>query len=122
MEKIEFSRPKLEYNLAGGLLLTLRERDLEFLAKELVSSGYRYGCVLPFRGLTGEGAIEKLCDSPLSIVHLEEAWNPTNYDFFPMAVISGMIGQWEKFRRSQKGNPILQDAAFPSKVSCEWLF
>jgi len=122
METTESPRLKLEYNLAGGLLLTIRERDLELLTNELVSSGYRYGCVLPFRGLTKEGAIGNLQNSTLSIVHIEKAWNPTSHDFFPKAVLAGMYGYYKRFCGDKSGAPILQDAAFPSKNTCGRLF
>lgn len=114
---------KLEYNLAGGLLLTIREKDLEFLTKGLVSSGYRYGCVLPFRGLTGEGAIEKLQNSSLSIVHLEEAWNPTEEKNIAKAVIAGLLHRRKLFGKKEGSfPPQYWDGLFSSKATCDGLF
>lgn len=114
--------PKLEYNLAGGLLLTIRESDLFFLDKKLFESGYRYGCILPFRGLTKKGSVERLKDSPLEIIHLEEAWNPTNHDSLPLAILAGLSGYWQRRQKTQPNAPILQDALFPSKQTCDQLF
>jgi len=122
METGESQSPKLEYNLAGGLLLTIRENDLKVLTEKLVTSGYRYGCVLPFRGLVKEGAIENLQNSPLSIVHFEEAWNPTKWDSRGLAVMAGLYGQVLKFAKLRKQEPILQDVPFPGKATCERLF
>lgn len=122
MEKVESSDPKLEYNLAGELLLTVRESDLQVLTKKLVTSGYRYGCVLPFRGLMKDGAIESLQESPLSIVHLEEAWNPTKWDSRVLAVMAGLYGQALGLAKLRKQEPILQDALFPGKATCKRLF
>jgi len=67
------AQSELEYNLAGGLLLTIREGDFGHLQEDLFNSGYRYGCLLPFRALTRKEGIETLKNSPLQIVHIEEA-------------------------------------------------
>lgn len=107
MESVESSGPKLEYNLAGGLLLTIREKDLLDLTQELVSSGYSYGCILPFRGLTNKLTIQNFKNSELSVVHFEEAWNPTNHNFFPRAVLAGLMGYYRRFRGDINQPPIL---------------
>ncbi len=113
--------PNLEYNLAGGLLLTLREQDIKGLAENLKASGYQYGCVLPFRALTSPKAVDTLKNN-LDIVHFEEAWNPTNHDFFPLAILSGLLGNARRKMGDKSEPPILQDAFFPSKYTCEELF
>ena len=114
--------PELEYNLAGGLLLTIREADLFSLDKKLFESGYKYGCVLPFRGLRKTDSIERFKTLPLKIVHLEEAWNPTDHDSLPLAVLAGLYGYWQRRQKIQQNAPILQDALFPSKQTCHRLF
>lgn len=113
---------ELEYNLAGGLLLTVRENDFRQLQEGLTNSGYRYGCVLPFRALAKEKGIENLRSSPLQIIHMEEAWNPTNEDNLTKAVFAGILGHYKRFRGDKSEPPILQDSLFPSKVTCERLF
>jgi hypothetical protein len=114
--------PSLEYNLAGGLLLTINEQDFLELQIGLKESGYSSACVLPFRALMKESGIQTLKQSPLSIVHLEEAWNPTNEDKLAKAVIVGLLGYYNRFRGVPGPNPILQDSFFPSTATCDKLF
>lgn len=112
---------ELEYNLAGGLLLTVREKDFNRLQDGLVKAGYRYGCLLPFRSLVKGGA-EQLKESPLQIVHIEEAWNPTTEDNLAKAVWAGLVGYWRRYKGDKTEPPILQDAFFPGKATCHRLF
>lgn len=113
---------ELEYNLAGGLLLTVREADFKRLQEGLDNSGYRYGCVLPFRALIRKEGIDALRSSPIQIVHIEEAWNPTNEDNLGKAIIAGLLGYYRRFKGIEGPNPIVQDAMFPAKATCERLF
>lgn len=118
----ERPNPKLEYNLAGGLLLTIREGDFQDLYKGLISAGYTHACILPFRTLTKKERIEELKISPLRVIHMEEAWNPTNEDNLAKAVLAGFLGYYKRFRGVVPGPPIVQDSFFPSKSTCERLF
>lgn len=129
---IENYRPKLEYNLAGGLLLTITEKDFQTLCYGLEQAGYHYACVLPFRAFLEKPlgfpfpksrGLENLKDCPLTIVHLEEAFVPTKWDFIFPAVIKGLYGQFLNLLKLRKPfQPILQDALFPGKLTCERLF
>jgi len=109
--------PHLEYNLAGGLLLTCTSKDLEKLCAEVKAAGYEYACVLPFRGLANK--LDSL--SQITVVHLEDAWNPTPYDSLPLAVLAGLIGYARRLGGNKTHPPILQDAFFPGKATCEKL-
>lgn len=124
--------PKLEYNLAGGLALTIRERDFRQLCEGLADSGYRYACALPFRSLTenplgfpflkGKG-LENLRNCPIQIVHLEEAWNPTNEENIAKAVIAGLLHRKKLFGGiGEFPPPQVWDGLFSSKVTCDGLF
>lgn len=115
------SGPKLEYNLAGGLLLTVREGDLEIFTNELAASGYHYGCILPFRGLESEKAKASLVGSSLSVVHLEEVWNPTPHENILMASKVALLEEYQRL----SGRPFkfrAWDALFPGEVTCNKLF
>jgi hypothetical protein len=114
--------PSLEYNLASGLLLTINEKDFQELQTGLKNAGYSSACVLPFRTLMKESGMETLHNSPLSIVHIEEAWNPTDKDNLTKAVVAGLVGYYRRFRGLPGNNPILQDSLFPSKHTCDGLF
>jgi hypothetical protein len=114
--------PNLEYNLAGGLLLTINDKDFSELQSGLKESGYSSACVLPFRALTKESGMDSLKHSPLSIIHIEEAWNPTSEDHLGKAVIAGLLGYYNKFQNIPGANPIVQDAFFPSEKTCKKLF
>lgn len=114
-------QPNLEYNLVGGLFLTVREQDFRNLIEGVISAGYNHACVLPFRALTKRNAIENLKNSSLSIIHLEEAWNPTPYDFLPKAVLAGLWGFFQRQRNKQIRPPTIADALFPGKATCETL-
>lgn len=118
----EINTPHLEYNLAGGLLLTVRENDLQRLCEQVAQSGYSHACVLPFRALTHPGSVEQLQRSPLTIIHLEEAWNPTNQDTLGLAVAAGIIGHARRILGDTTEPPILQDAFFPARKTCDRLF
>lgn len=110
-------KPKLEYNLAGGLALTVRERDFRSLCEGLVNSGYRYACVLPFRSLTkdpfglhlpfleGRG-LEGLKGCPIKIIHLEPAWNPTYEENIVKALAAAYLHR--KKYLEKKGSPLPQ--------------
>lgn len=115
-------QPALEYNLAGGLLLTITERDFRRLQEQLVQAGFGYACVLPFRAIAKEGGIEALRQSPLEVVHFEEAWNPTNQDNLGLAVAAGVLGKLKRMAEAKGEPPIPQDALFPSKKTCDRLF
>lgn len=119
---IEKEKPLLEYNLSGGLFLTIREKDFKNLCQEVVEAGYDYGCVLPFRALETKKGIQTLENSPLAVVHIEEAWNPTDEDNLAKAVLVGLMGYAKKFLGDQSLSPVLQDSLFPSKQSCQELF
>ncbi|MGB9911589.1 MAG: hypothetical protein ACPLKP_03270 [Microgenomates group bacterium] len=101
----------LECNLAGGLPLTLTEKTFAFLCQKVVEAGYSYACLLPFRGISQKKEIPLL---PLTIVHIEDAWNPTPYDFLPMAVAEGIFGYFKRVL-GDKSRSILQDSLFPGK-------
>lgn len=116
------SESKLEYSLAGGLALTVRPEDFEGLCAQLVKEGYGSACLFPFRALIKKGGVEALKESGLSIVHLEQAWNPTSKDSLPLAVLAGLLGHWKKLRGDGGQPPILQDALFPGKATGERLF
>ena len=118
MSKQEIDRPSLEYNLAGGLLLTLTPTDLERLCSGIKMAGYEHACVLPFRGLTE--TLDPL--RPLTVIHVEKAWNPTPHDSLPVATIAGLAGYAKRFLGDQNQPPILQDALFPGRKTCEQLF
>lgn len=120
LEKLK--SPSLEYNLAGGLLLTINEQDFLELQEGLKESGYQSACVLPFRALMKGSGIQTLKQSPLSVVHIEEAWNPTNKDNLGKAVVAGLLGYYNRFRNVPGANPILQDSFFPSISTCDKLF
>ncbi len=113
--------PKLEYNLAGGLLLTIREEDFKELLGGLTKAGYQSGCILPFRALM-ESGVDQIKRSPLQIVHIEEAWNPTAEDNLTKSVLAGLIGHWKRYRGDTSEPPILQDSFFPSETTCDRLF
>jgi len=117
---MSIERPYLEYNLAGGLLLTLREKDIFRLCQGVGKAGYTHACVLPFRGLK---ETETLKEQPLTVIHLEDAWNPTSFEFFPAAIIAGLLGYAKRFAgyKSLPPPPILPDAVFPSKDTCQKL-
>jgi len=114
--------PALEYNLAGGLLLTISIKDFQELQRGLRGSEYSSACVLPFRALRNEEGIRSLQDSGLSIVHLEEAWNPTTKENLIEAIFSGLVGYYRRFRGLPGNNPVLQDSLFPSRATCAKLF
>jgi len=114
-------RPHLEYNLAGGLLLTLTEEKIWRLCQGVKEAGYTHACILPFRGLTPEKAGKSLRNQPLTIIHFEDAWNPTSFDSFPIAILAGLLGYARRFAGDKTQPPILQDAAFPSKITCQRL-
>ena len=113
---------ELEYNLAGGLLLTITEGDFKRLQEKLVEAGFGHGCVLPFRALAKKGGVEALKDSPLDIVHFEKAWNPTSQDNLGLAVAAGILGKLKRMVGDKSEPPIVQDAIFPSKKTCDRLF
>lgn len=112
-------RPQLEYNLAGGLLLTIREQDFQSLVEGVASSGYNHACLMPFRALRNRWSLEKLSNSPLTVIHLEDAWNPTPYDFLPMAVISGLWGFLRRKMDKQARPSTIADSFFPGEATCE---
>lgn len=116
------SGPALEYNLAGGLLLTIGEKDFQELQNGLKDAGYSSACVLPFRALMKESGLKILHSSPLSIVHIEEAWNPTTKDNLTESIMAGLFGYYRRFRGLSGDNPIIQDSLFPSKNTCDRLF
>ena len=119
-EKIK--SPGLEYNLAGALLLTIGQKDFPELLQGLKEAGYSSACLLPFRALTAESGKESLRHSPLSIVHIEKAWNPTTQDSLTKAILAGLFGYYRRFIAPSEENPILQDSLFPSKITCDKLF
>lgn len=112
--------PKLEYNLAGGLALTIFGSDFEELCHGLAEAGYRHACVLPFRALSQDSGVATLRNN-LNVVHIERAWNPTKHDFFPTALLAGMMGMVKRARGDESQPPIVQDALFPGKATCERL-
>lgn len=131
--------PELEYNLAGGLLLTIFERDFKVLQEKVAEAGFRKACVLSFKALAKEGRVEALKDSPLDIVHIEEAWNPTNQDHLIFAGAAGVWGYAARYlykhreeegilgilgqRYGKKDAPIAEsDSEWPSKETCDRLF
>lgn len=128
----ENSKPNLEYNLAGGLPLTVRATDFERLCRGVAEAGYTHAALLPFRALTKPGAIADLRKQPLTIVHLERAWNPTAWDKPILAGLTGLLGwaERETDKRVKKWfpqldlvkHPTAQDAAFPSLATCDDLF
>lgn len=122
MIRLNMTNLELEYNLAGGLLLTINEKDFRQLQEQLVEAGFGHGCVLPFRALAKNGGIEALKSSPLDIVHFEEAWNPTNQDNLGLAIAAGLIGHLKRIAGDESSPPILQDALFPGKKTCDRLF
>lgn len=113
---------ELEYNLAGGLLLTITEGDFKWLQERLVEAGFGHGCILPFRALVKKGGVEALKNSPLDIVHFEKAWNPTNQDNLGLAVMAGILGKLKRMAGDKAEPPIVQDAIFPGKKTCDRLF
>lgn len=113
---------ELEYNLAGCLPFTVSRGEFHRLLGELAESGYQYGCLLPFRALTESGSVDELKKSPMTIVHLEGAWNPTGEDNFRKAILAGLLGYGRRIAHLEGQNPIVQDAFFPSRATCDQLF
>jgi hypothetical protein len=116
------TNPGLEYNLAGGLLLTITEGDFRRLQEQLVEAGFGHACVLPFRVLAKRSGVEALKNSPLDIVHFEEAWNPTSQDNLGLSMAAGVLGKLKRMAGNKNQPPIPQDAFFPSKRTCDRLF
>lgn len=111
--------PELELNLAGGLLATITEGDLTALISRAEKAGFPNFCALPFRGLQKEGSVEKLADSGVSVVHIEDAWNPLTrkaYDHFLPALVAGTYGTFSRrLLRTSSNIPLIEDALFPSQ-------
>ena len=114
--------PEIEYNLAGGLLLTVGTGDFDRLLDGVDEAGYDGVCVLPFRALMKEGGFERLENSGLQVNHVEETWNPTTFDNLWLAIGSGLGGHIRRGLRDRSEPPILQDALFPSKETGAVLF
>jgi hypothetical protein len=114
--------PKLEYNLAGGLLMTVNVADFQELQQGLAATGFTHGCVLPFRALMGRDAVNNLNRSPLTIAHFEEAWNPTDQDSLGKALVSGGLGQVDRLLHPTHNRPLLQDSLFPSSLSSRHIY
>src|SRR3989344_8807430 len=114
--------PEIEYNLAGGLLLTVGTGDFERLLDGVGEAGYDGVCVLPFRALIREGGIERLENSRLNVNHIEEAWNPTAFDNWWLAIGSGLEGHIRRGLGDQSEPPILQDALFPGRDTSAGVF
>jgi len=110
----EKHRPKLEYNLAGGLILTTTEEGLTILANAARGVGFPVFSGMPFRG-------HRKNHENLPIVHLEAAWNPTNQDNFLMAALAGMAGHIKRAVGAKNQSPILQDALFPGRERSNFL-
>jgi len=115
--------PKLEYNLAGSGLLTIRPKDFSRLQEGVVSAGYRHACVLPFHAFDEDKqAMVNLTNSPLQIVHLEEAWNPLDKEGWTRLAWA-TLGHLRRFLGDKTEPPILQDVLlFPNKATCGRLF
>jgi len=120
MNRVE-KKPQLELNLASGLPLTVREKDLFALIEKAEKSGFSRFCFLPFRGITSEDALRKIQKEGVLIVHVEDAWNPTQYDNFLLAIIAGILGYAKRFLGDRSEPPILQDALFPGKATSQRL-
>ena len=115
--------PKLEYNLAGSGLLTIRPKDFSRLQEEVVKAGFRHACILPFHAFDkDEQAMANLINSPLQVVHLEEAWNPLDKEGWTRLAWAA-LGHLRRFLGDKTEPPILQDAfLFPSKATCGRFF
>ena len=106
--------PRLEYNLASGLILTTTEEGLTILANAARDVGFPIFSGMPFRGYRKK-------HENLPIIHLEAAWNPTNQDNILMAALAGMAGHIKRVVGAKNQPPILQDALFPSKERSNFL-
>lgn len=116
------NQPSIEYNLAGGLLMTIGERDLLRLGEKLKTAGYTHACALPFRGLTGPHAITRLARYPLTVVHCENIWNEQTPDYpLPIAVVAGLVGHLRRKLGDLSEPPLLQDTLFAGKPTCDRL-
>lgn len=119
-------QPALEYNAAGGLLKTYFKEDFRHLGEQLIKAGFGKVCVLPFRAIAREGGIEALRQSPLEIVHIEEAWNPTDEE----NIIAGVAAAFFHKKRlmnvltgKEEASPTqIWDGLFPAKRTCDRLF
>lgn len=124
-ERGGFTGPELELNLAGGLLATLNYKDLEALIRRAQEAGFPNFCVLPFRGLQNGGA-ERLAKNGVSVVHIENAWNPLSgriYDHLLPALIAGAYGTFSRrILGKEQEIPLIEDSLFPSKEACSRIF
>jgi len=119
------SRPELELNLAGGLLATITQKDLKAFIERAQEAGFPNFCALPFRGLK-KGGIGELVERGVSIVHIEDAWNPLSgklYDRLIPALVAGTYGTFSrKILRKRSEIPLIEDSFFPSEETCSQVF
>lgn len=114
--------PELEYNLAGGLMLTINPRGLKELCERIRRAGFSKACIFPFRALAKEGGIGVLKDSGLTVVHIEKPWNPTDKEGLLRALLVGFLGHYKRLRGDKSQPPIIQDALFPDRKTADDLF
>jgi len=125
-KRIKISQgPELELNLAGGLLATITQKDLKAFIKRAQEAGFPNFCALPFRGLE-KGGIRELAERGVSIVHVEDAWNPLSgkpYDRLIPALVAGTYGTFSRKILGKKSEiPLIEDSLFPSEETCSRIF
>lgn len=112
---IKPDRPDIIFNLGCALTNTLTGNSFDNLGKMLRESGLNGVSIHPYRV---NREISRLKTEFPSVVLVEDAWNPGNFEFLPFALIEGGSG----FIRRKLGDfsqpPLPQDTiGFPNKVN-----
>lgn len=110
-------RPTVAFNLAGGLLKGLTDRDLGQFGRDLGTTGIEAISALPLRAPEFVKILREMFP-PLILV--EDAWNPGEHDNLVIAAFEGCIGHLRRLAGDTSEPPLLQDTIpFPSRTRSE---